>query len=269
MIDINKFKEIQKDQKYKHIGLFNRDGAALVRFNSTNKTPADRLEMIEKRLSSPTLTDEYYIIKGKNNTQADTITDDYIIINENVKPMLTEQTNGAFIPPIVGDKVYNFREGIELNSKLVRLEIENANLNAEVKELKEIISDLENQIEEVETLEETKENPLQDFLSETLKTAAPLLDKYFELKERKIQLAENQHFSSPAAGDPNFKNLNKDGADLLDEKIKVFILSQDPETQEFLKQTYNASGTLDGFFTMVNEHDPAILENLKTFVNGN
>ena len=47
MIDINKFKEIQKDQKYKHIGLFNRDGAALERFNSTNKTPADRLEMIE------------------------------------------------------------------------------------------------------------------------------------------------------------------------------------------------------------------------------
>ena len=269
MIDINKFKEIQKDQKYKHIGLFNRDGAALVRFNSTNKTPADRLEMIEKRLSSPTLTDEYYIIKGKNNTQADTITDDYIIVNENIKPMLKEEINGAFIPPIVGDKVYNFREGIELNSKLVRLEIETANLISEVKELKEIISDLENQLEDVEALEETKENPIQDFLKETLKTAAPLLDKYFELKERKIQLAENQQFSSPAAGDPNFKNLNKDGADLLDEKIKLFILSQDPETQEFLKQTYHASGTLDGFFTMVNEHDPAILESLKMFVNGN
>ena len=183
--------------------------------------------------------------------------------------MLKEEINGAFIPPIVGDKVYNFREGIELNSKLVRLEIENANLISEVKELKEIISDLENQLEDVETLEETKENPIQDFLTETLKTAAPLLDKYFELKERKIQLAENQQFSSPAAGDPNFKNLNKDGADLLDEKIKLFILSQDPETQEFLKQTYNASGTLDGFFTMVNEHDPAILESLKMFVNGN
>ena len=56
---------------------------------------------------------------------------------------------------------------------------------------------------------------------------------------------------------------------VLDEKIKLFILSQDPETQEFLKQTYNASGTLDGFFTMVNEHDPAILESLKMFVNGN
>ena len=110
MITLQKFKEIQSDQNYKHIGLFNRDGAALVRFNSTNKTPSDRLEMIEKRLSSPTLTDEYYIIKGKNNTQGDTITDDYIIINENVKPMLKEEINGGtYIPPIVGDKVYNFR----------------------------------------------------------------------------------------------------------------------------------------------------------------
>ena len=80
MITLEKFKEIQSDQNYKHIGLFNRDGAALVRFNSTNKTPSDRLEMIEKRLSSPTLTDEYYIIKGKNNTQADRDWETYMFI---------------------------------------------------------------------------------------------------------------------------------------------------------------------------------------------
>jgi predicted RNase H-like nuclease (RuvC/YqgF family) len=270
MITLEKFKEIQTDQNYKHIGLFNRDGAALVRFNSTNKTPSDRLEMIEKRLNSPTLTDEYYIIKGKNNTQGDTITDDYIIINENVQPMLKEEINGGtYIPPIVGDKVYNFKEGIELNSKLVRLEIENAHLQTKIKELEDLVKDLEDQLAEVETLEETKENPIQDFLTETLKTAAPLLDKYFELKERKIQLAENQQYNPQAAQDPSFNNLNKDGADILDEKIKMFILSQDPETQEFLKQTYNASGTLDGFFTMVDERDPTILQDLKSYVNGN
>ena len=84
MLTLKQFKKINDDQQYKHIDLFNKNGDPLVRFNSTNKGPKERLEMIEKRLSSPSLTDEYYIIKGKNNTQGDTISDEYMIENEKI-----------------------------------------------------------------------------------------------------------------------------------------------------------------------------------------
>lgn len=272
MLTLDQFKNINKDQQYKHIGLFNKNGDPLVRFNSTNKSPEERLEMIEKRLSSPSLTDEYYIIKGKNNTQGDTISDEYII--ENVNTMSENQTT----PPTlsghaqpIGNKVYNFKEGIELNSKLIRLEIENKYLETRIKELEETIKDLEEQLEETTLLDENKENPIQDFLTETIKTAAPLLDKYFELKERKIQLSENNYMAQAQAPAPenNFKNLNKDGADILDEKIKIFILQQDPEDQEMLKQMYNSSNTLDGFFVQLEQRDPEMLEYCKASLNGN
>lgn len=271
MLTLEQFKKINEDQQYKHIGLFNKNGDPLVRFNSTNKGPKERLEMIEKRLSSPSLTDEYYVIKGKNNTQGDTISDEYIIENEKITMSENNnapQTLNGHVSP-VGNKVYNFKEGIELNSKLIRLEIENKYLETRIKELENTIKDLEDQLEETTLLDENKENPIQDFLTETIKTAAPLLDKYFELKERKIQLSENNYLAQAPAPAPenNFRNLNKEGADLLDEKIKMFILQQAPEDQDTLKQMYNSSSTLDGFFTQLQQMDPELLEYCKSFMN--
>ena len=99
MITIEEFKEIQQDQDYKHLGLFNRSGDPLVRFNSTNKSPGDRLEMIEKRLKSPSLIDSVYIVKGKNNTQKDTLTDDYIIVKEHETMKQTHiMPDGSIMP---------------------------------------------------------------------------------------------------------------------------------------------------------------------------
>jgi len=274
MLTIEQFKKINTDQQYKHIGLFNKNGDPLVRFNSTNKGPKERLEMIEKRLSSPSLTDDYYIIKGKNNTQGDTISDEYIIENEKITMSENNSppTLSGHVSP-VGNKVYNFKEGIELNSKLIRLEIENKYLETRIKELENTNKDLEDQLEETTLLEDNKENPIQDFLTETIKTAAPLLDKYFELKERKIQLSENNYMSQAPTRveqrENEFRNLNKDGADILDEKIKIFILQQAPEDQETLKQMYNSSNTLDGFFTQLEQRDPEMLKYCKASLNGN
>jgi hypothetical protein len=270
MITLEEFKEIQADQNYKHLGLFNRSGDPLVRFNSTNKSPEERLEMIEKRLSSPSLIDSVYIIKGKNNTQKDTLTDDYIIMkNENE---MNETLNGHAPPTLQDPKpvngVYNFKEGIELNSKLIRLELENKHLEIKIKELEEIIKDLEEEIKENETLAEDQSTPIQDFLQETLTTAVPLFDKFLELKERKIALQEKGTTQQLPPQEPEFRNLNQEGADILDEKIKAFILVQDPETQEYLKKCYNSSNTLDGFFTMVENFDLDLFEDLKTSLNG-
>ena len=269
MITIEEFKEIQEDQDYKHLGLFNRSGDPLVRFNSTNKSPGERLEMIEKRLKSPTLIDSVYILKAKNNTQKDTLTDDYIIVKDH-ETMKEINTNGE-LQTLSEHKtgVYNFKEGIELNSKLIRAELENDHLKLRIQELEKIIEDLEDQLKEAETLGDEQKTPIQDFLQETLKTAIPIFDKFMELKERKIQLAEQGATQTQQAPEnPEFRNLNQDGADILDEKIKAFILVQDPETQEYLRQCYNSSNTLDGFFTMVDNYDEDLFNNLKISLNG-
>lgn len=271
MITLEEFKEIQADQNYKHLGLFNRSGDPLVRFNSTNKSPDERLQMIEKRLSSPSLIDSVYIIKGKNNTQKDTLTDDYIILkNENE---MNETLNGHAPPTLQDPKpvngVYNFKEGIELNSKLIRLELENKHLEIKIKELEEIIKELEDELKDNETLAENQATPIQDFLQETLTTAVPLFDKFLELKERKIALQEKGTTPTQLpAQDPEFSNLNQEGADILDEKIKAFVLVQDEQTQMDLKKFYNSSTSLDGFFTMVENYDPELFEEFKIALNG-
>jgi hypothetical protein len=278
MITIEEFKEIQEDQDYKHLGLFNRSGDPLVRFNSTNKSPGERLEMIEKRLKSPTLIDSVYILKAKNNTQKDTLTDDYIIVKDQETMKQTHtMPDGSIMPGATHIEtlsehktgVYNFKEGIELNSKLIRAELENDHLKIRIQELERVIEDLEDQLKEAETLGDEQKTPIQDFLQETLKTAIPIFDKFIELKERKIQLAEQGATQTQQAPEnPEFRNLNQDGADILDEKIKAFILVQDPETQDYLKQCYNSSNTLDGFFTMVDNYDEDLFNNLKTSLNG-
>lgn len=273
MLSLIEFKEIQDDQNYKHIGLFNRSGDPLVRFNSTNKSPKDRLEMIEKRLSSPTLIDDYYIIKAKNNTQNDTVTDDYVIIKDKKKMNVNNGQNTDLLlsQNKIENKIYSFKEGLDLNSKLIRLELDNKHLEIKIKELEELNNELEIELKEVELLSEQQETPIQDFLQETLKTAVPIFDKFIELRERKLAMQEQQNANyqtqQPQEPKNDFNNLNQEGADILDEKIKQFILVQPEKEQEYLKQCYNSSNSLDGFFNMVENYDVELFNDLKNSFN--
>ena len=80
---IDEFKQIQNNQNYKYIGLFNQQGQPLVPFNSNKQTPGQRLREIETRLMSEALPDGYYFIKCKNTVYTKTPSDDYAILKGN------------------------------------------------------------------------------------------------------------------------------------------------------------------------------------------
>ena len=273
MITLEEFKEIQEDQKYKHIGLFNRSGDPLVRFNSTNKSPEERIEMIETRLKSPSLIDDYYVLKAKNNTQRDTITDDYMILKNGAnisENMSQDHTQPPHDPPAVNNKIYSFKEGLDLNSKLIRLELENKHLEIRIQELEKENEEMKKELEELELLSEDEKTPIQDFLQETLKTAIPIMDKFLELKERKIQLAENGQTMQQDQDDQNLRDkYDKSGANFLDQKIREFVMGQDPQIQDDLKQIYNSSGNLDNFLMALERYNQNLFQDFQTYLNGN
>ncbi|OUV99033.1 MAG: hypothetical protein CBD16_09065 [Betaproteobacteria bacterium TMED156] len=268
-ITLAEFKNINDNESYKHLGLFKSNGDSIVRFNSNSVTPQSRLEMIEKRLSSPMMTEQVYLIKGKFNTQKDSITDDYYIINPQKENQTMSENFEIQQPEVNGNKVYSLKEGIDINTKLIKCELENVYLKEKIEKLEENIKLLESEIDELEneTLSEDKplENSITSWLSEMSKIAVPIMDKYFDLQERKLNqttLAE--------APEPLESNINTDSVNLLDERVKAFIINQEPETSETLRTYYNTavqSGNFDTFFTMTESYNSELYNNLNNYLN--
>ena len=77
--NLSDFEKVLKDQGYKHIGLFDSNGKAIIAFNNTHKTASDRFKEIKKRLSAAALPDGFYVIKCKNYITKATTSDDYTI----------------------------------------------------------------------------------------------------------------------------------------------------------------------------------------------
>lgn len=268
-ITLAEFKNINDNESYKHLGLFKSNGDSIVRFNSNSVTPQSRLEMIEKRLQSPMMTEQVYLIKGKFNTQKDSITDDYYIINPQKENQTMSENFEIQQPEVNGNKVYSLKEGIDINTKLIKCELENVYLKEKIEKLEENIKLLESEIDELEneTLSEDKplENSITSWLSEMSKIAVPIMDKYFDLQERKLNqttLAE--------APEPLESNINTDSVNLLDERVKAFIINQEPETSETLRTYYNTavqSGNFDTFFTMTESYNSELYNNLNNYLN--
>ena len=96
------------------------------------------------------------------------------------------------------------------------------------------------------------------------------MDKFLELKERKIQLAENGQTTQQDQDDQNLRDkYDKTGANFLDEKIREFVINQDPQIQEDLKQLYNSSGNLDNFLMSLERYNADLFQNFQMYLNGN
>ena len=263
---IEDFQKVQDTQNYKHLGLFTADNKPLVRFNSNSKSPVERLEMIKTRLDSPMLEEPYYIIKGKYNTQTDTVTDDYKIKNPNINISMSEPIE---MPQINGSKVYSLKEGIQLNTELIKEQFENTYLKEKIKTLEEKISLLEDEINNLEAendkLSEENtplENNVGNWLSEISKVALPVLDKYFELQERKLNI-QNDYIEPP-------KNVDDTAFNDLDMYVREFIQTVDDNTKAVLTQMYNDAyekQNYDLFLENLKSQYPDIFQQLTEYIN--
>ena len=256
--------EIQEEQKYKYIGLYDQSGNKVIPFNSNATSANSRLKEIETRLLSAGLKDGFYNVCCKNALKGGTA-DNYLIKKgEN----LSENTT-ANIPIVqtLPPDLLSYQQALKLNVEVERLKMENTALKKEIELFKQ-----EQREQELTLLnEEEDESPLpglmenaKSFLTEAMSFVAPLLDKHFELKEKQlglqaiqIQNRMNNNTKRPSPEQPGSKAREKNNT-------KDFILSYKDQTEvyEKLAAFYNNATSEEQFLRNVNEYNGDIFKEL-------
>jgi len=172
------------DNQYKYLELTSRTK----KYGGYNATPKDlkaKIAQVKKFLQN--LPDDLYIINFKISPRGDTFPYEYI----KGKPIISEaQTPGPQIIPIYQNNLEKFQT----------LE--------EWKKQERLINDLQKELELLKfkdqlksTLSENQEAPknnLIGFAETILPNVMPVLDKFFELRERELNIKEQQLKRAPA-----------------------------------------------------------------------
>jgi hypothetical protein len=258
---IDQFKQIQNNQNYKYIGLFNQQGQPLIPFNSNKTTTAQRLREIETRLMSEAIPDGYYYVKCKNSVYKTTPSDDYAILKGEKLSEQTPQVTPLIVEkPIFQPEVLTYEGALKLQIELERYKLENANLKRE-------IESLNSEIEENRLLSEENEQPslmenAKNWLQEILSIGAPLLDKHFQLKEQQLQLRAYE--LNQLQGNRPPKPMQKPEQELRPEQNKnsieniIMTFQNNPETYNKLADFYNNAQNEEEFLHNVRMYDEEI-----------
>ena len=252
--------EIQEEQKYKYIGLYDQNGEKVIPFNSNATSANERLKEIETRLLSEGLKDGFYNVCCKNALKGGAADNYCIKKGEN----LSENTT-ANIPIVqtLPPDLLSYAQALKLNVDVERLKLENQSLKKEIETLKAEIKESESLLsEESEEAAPGMMENAKSFLSDAMGFIAPLLDKHFELKEKQLglQAIQIQHRlgrdtkrPSPEQAQTRIKTANEE-----------FILSYKDEVEvyEKLATFYNAATSEEEFFRNVKEWNGEIFNEL-------
>jgi hypothetical protein len=234
---IDQIKDIQNQQNYKYVGLFDQSGRAVITFNANNISPLSRLKEIETRLLSQALPDGYYFVKCKNVMAKNGTTDDYCLmkgekLSEPPAPIIVESK--AFQP-----EVLTYEGALKLQVDLERHKIENASL-------KQKIQDLEAELAEMSTLSENEEQqPVVSWIEQLTQIAAPLLDKHFQLKEQQLALKAYELKNRLPEKAPVRTKKAEDHKKLIEDTIMSF--QDEPDVYEQLAALYNSALNQEDF----------------------
>jgi hypothetical protein len=256
---IDQFKQIQANQNYKYIGLFNQQGQALIPFNTNKTSPGERLREIEIRLLSEALPDGYYFIKCKNTVYVKTPSDDYAIKKGEQLSENTMAPIQIIEKPVFQPEVLSYEGALKLQVELERLKMENMHLKREIENLKV-------EVEENKLLSEEEEptamQTAQSWLQEILSIGAPLLDKHFQLKERSLELKAHElrmlQPQKPTAP------MQKTETEMRPENNKgsieniIMTFQDNPETYNKLAEFYNNAQNVEEFLHNVKLYDETI-----------
>ena len=172
---------------------------------------------------------------------------------------------------------YSFKKSLELEVEIKKLELDNNSYKKEILELKKEIEDLEKTLSECDENDLLEEEPKTDwkvFLSESLSTLAPILDKHFELKERNIAIKEHQIKTFKPSAPKNVENdkvNNKFNEKLMDQLNTGLVQSintiENEEDKSKIMEIYNSSTDLNECIKDIYEIKPDLIENLMAQIN--
>lgn len=182
----NDIDKLINDNQYKYVELINREQKKFGGYNATPKDLKNKITQIKKFLNN--LPDDIYFLNFRISPRGDTFTYQYIKGTPNLSE--TPQQISTPVPitfnssPI--EKFQTIEEWKRQEKKIAELEreLELLKLKSEIKE----------------TLSENKEpekNVYLSFAENVLPSVLPIVDKFFQLKEREINLREQQQPAQP------------------------------------------------------------------------
>jgi hypothetical protein len=265
MSNYNDFLKVHKEVKYKFVSLQDQNGQKIVPYNQNGKDPAQKLQEIERRLKAP--GSATYVICAKMSVKGKE--DHYLIstgsdqLAENA-PVIIHQA-----PQLNNAEVLTYESALNLRVENERLKLENAALLAELEQLNETLSEIEE--EQKEQLSENGKTSLMEnaktFLTESLSIVAPLLDKHFDLKEKQIALKAlelDRIINKPAAIQNPEKTRERQKS-----KVEQYILTceNDPELFNELAQIFNSAENESDFFEKLAEQNESEYIKLLQWIN--
>jgi len=267
MSSYNDFLKVHNEVKYKFVSLQDQNGQKIVPYNQNGKDPAQKLQEIERRLKAPG-SGTYVIcakmsVKGKEDHYLISTGTDQLAENS---PVIIHQA-----PQVNNAEVLTYESALNLRVENERLKLENAALLAELEQLNETLSELEE--EQKEQLSENGKTSLienaKTFLTESLSIVAPLLDKHFDLKEKQLALKAlelDRMVSKPAAIQNPEKTRERQKS-----KVEEYILNckNDPELFNQLAQIFNGAQDENDFFEKLAEQNQEQYIKLLQWINNN
>ncbi len=190
-LNVKQLESLLKAEPFKYISLVDRDGSTVVAFNTPRLKIADRKKEIIEKLHSTIIPDGLYYLCYKEQIENSNIKR-YPVAKGNVSLSEVEQVKSIqekTIEKIVmkDENVLSWTQALNFQSQILKLEIENANLKLENERLNEELDEME----EGEGLQEGSENVMnENFISTLFDKVTPLVDKYFDNRERELSAME-------------------------------------------------------------------------------
>lgn len=185
---IPKLKALAREQGYKMIALENAQGERVVSFNQINKSTDKQFDVIVTRLKSELQPDGVYFILMAHNISKARNPDRYPITKGKVEPEVLAEAEKKSLPltPVIIEKAENvlsWESAVEMNktiaeqaARIKQLEFENDQLQAQLDE-------------EPDALEEDNSGGgLVGAFKDMIPSLTPMLDRYFTLQEKKLDL---------------------------------------------------------------------------------
>jgi len=272
---IEDFESRLKACKYKYIALFTPSGKKVIPWSSGKITPLKRLAEIKARLiANPTTI---YIIKAKDSLRNNVHSDEFPVAFDldNITENNVVDIHSEAVVLSESSEAVNVRS----YEAALAMQEEIAQLRMDVK-LKDIqIESLETRVEELLLdLDEpglSEGSNWQSFIEKTLTSVSPIVDKWFEQKDRVLTIQESALQFRVSGMNKGYQSnpkpeLDENTEELINSKILAFgehMKVQDQEQYQIMADLYNNAPDLGVFFEKMSDQMPDIFSLMTKFIN--
>lgn len=183
-IKLNEIEKIVKKNKFAFVSLADRNGTQIVPYNNQARPLADRLSEIKNLADS--LPDDYYVLRAKHYNNRNAHVHEFIVQIREPEKSENGQVQIIHVPvkessTHVATDVRTYQEALQDKQRIAELE-------STVQRLQDQLAEYEAAMDDEQALAEPSMGGLQEVVAPFM----PLIEKYLEIQEKKVNLQQQQ-----------------------------------------------------------------------------